>query len=146
MAAVFQANIFQHNVFQVGSLTPNTVGGSIVRYAPHTYSRKDYDKYLAAKRAQAEAERKAAELKDSKRKRILEEAAAVAEEAIEAAEAAREDANLVSLTNLLEAASSAGRVKDAIKQSRAVIAEANAMLAQMKEMEDEEEAIMLLLN
>ncbi len=113
------------------------------------FSRKRFDELMAAQRAQDEAERRAAELKNSKQKAELLKAAAVAQRAIdtirasEDAEAAHEFAQLVQMTAALEAATGASKVVAIIADARAAQDHAMAILS---EMEEEDEAVMLLLH
>lgn len=149
----FQSNAFQSNAFQMPGI--GSVGGGRRYYKPselekelkerRPFSRTRFDELLAAQQAQEEAELKAAELGASKRKTALRRAAEAAQAAIDAVketESARE-ADFARMTMALEAASSAKRVADVIRETNIAVLAAQAILA---EIEDEEEAEMLLLH
>lgn len=151
MTTVFQRNVFQFGVFQISGV--GSVSGVKRRYhkpsdlekeleEQRPFNRQRFDELRAAERAQEEAERKAKELQASKRKRVLEQAALLAAHAIEVVRDDESASELVQLTSALNAAAGATKAAEEIRQSRIAIAAANAILA---EMEDEEEAEMLLL-
>jgi hypothetical protein len=122
---------------------PENAGGFIVG---GTFSRKKWRELQDAKRAQAEAEQRAEELKRSKQKAALASAAEVAAKAIEATEEAEPDAQAIArlqaMTSALEAAAGAKKVATIISQAKAAEAFARQV---MEELEDEEQAVMLLL-
>jgi hypothetical protein len=129
-----------------------SVGAVVVEPAPSpggrivggTFSRGKWRELHAAWRAQEHAERKAREFKTAtRRKRALEQAAQVAAEALDQARHEEETtARLVELTAALEVASSAKRVSDALEASQYVVDLSRAI---MREMEDDDEEIMLLM-
>jgi murein L,D-transpeptidase YcbB/YkuD len=109
-------------------------------------SRKKWRELQDAKRAQAEAEQRAEELARSKQKTALASAAEVAAKAIEATAEAEPDAQAIArlqaMTSALEAAAGAKKVATIIAQAKAAEAFARQV---MEELEDEEQAVMLLL-
>lgn len=114
----------------------------------NTFSRRWFDEFQAAKKAQAEAERKAEELTASKQQRALERAAQAAADALNASEqieAVELESRLTSMTAALEAAAGAGKVREAIKQARAAENFAISIMAYLDEMDDDEAAVMLLM-
>lgn len=125
---------------------PPTVGGETVltRGTGSYFSRKRFDEFMAAWRAQEALEAKAAE-ETGKRKVALEKAAEAAAEAIEVAQASEsaEAADLERLIAAMEAADRATKFKDILKQARLATIAAEALI---QEMEDEEEAMLLLLH
>ena len=145
MATVFQRGVFQLHVFQisgVGSVgkrryhSPSELEKELEEQRP--FNRQRFDELEAAQKA---AEQKAKELQASKRKRVLEQAAEIAAQAIESVRENEEQSELAQLTSALEAAAGAANTAETIRQSRIAIAAANAILAEM----EEEEAEMLLL-
>lgn len=115
------------------------------------FSRKRFEELRAAEIAQAEAQRAAEELKASKRKRAIEAAAQEAAKALRAAateqaDEAREAAELLAMTNALEAAVGARTTKEAIEQANLAKRAAIALMTMFADLEDEEAAVMLLLN
>ncbi|MGE5165133.1 MAG: hypothetical protein ACM3IH_14065 [Sphingobacteriales bacterium] len=111
------------------------------------WSRKKYDDFIEAWRAQQALEAKAAEAK-GKRKVAVARAAKVAAEALEAAEfeAAEQEQieakRLEALTRLLHTAAQSGKANEQIARANAVYREAQAIL---REIAEDEEAIELLL-
>ncbi len=106
-----------------------------------SFSRKRFEEIRAAQRAAEEAERRALELQ-AKQREALQRAALAVERAAQEAEEQESAVDLTRMTALLDAATNATRSTAIIKNARA--AYDAAMLA--LEMEDEEEAIMLLLH
>lgn len=99
------------------------------------------DELEAARRARLEVIERARRTKQQRAKRILNEAARLAKEAFEAAEANQ----LVELTTALEAAAGAKRVTDAVIEAQRVKEIALAQIAH-HEAEDEDDAEALLLS
>ncbi len=114
-------------------LMPGASGGS--------FSRKRFEEIQAAYRAAEEAERRALELK-TKQAEALKKAAQAVEQVAREVEEHESPADLERMTVALEAATNATRATAIIKNAK--IAYDAAMLA--IELEDEEEAIMLLLH
>ena len=109
------------------------------------FSRKYYDELMAAARAHEAALEAAYDLKTSKRKSALVEATKASDYVLSLLSQHEEAAHageLLRMTAALEAASSATQVKDVIARARQAQAVANAIIA---DIEDEDEAVMLLL-
>lgn len=136
-----------------GVTPPNTSGQTVLTkgkadyHSGSTFTRKRFDELMAAERALANAERKADETQNKKVSKAVNAAALVAEQAIEALRAneAIELAETAKLTRALEGAARAKSVAETISQARAAQVLAKAILAELEEIEDEEAAIMLLL-
>ncbi len=107
------------------------------------FTRKRFDEFMAAWRAQEALEARATE-EIGKRRIALERAAEAAAVAIEAAQASEvaEAADLERLIGAMQAADRAVKVKDILRQAKLATLAADAFI---QEMEEEEEAIMLLL-
>lgn len=148
MASVFQPSVFQRGVFQIDPVDTGTIlmprksGPSGANF-----SRKRFDELKAAWRAQEELERKAEDAK-GKRRKALKAAADAAAESLHAIEAKQgEVANAalaveaVSLKNSIDAALSAQTMAATINRALEVV----RVASEQAEIEDEEEAIMLLL-
>ncbi len=140
MAGAFQQGAFQNNAFQCDPLGVSTVlmpgksgpsGGS--------FSRKRFKEIQAAYRAAEDAERKALELK-TKQRESLQKAAQAVERAAREAEEQESAVDLTGMVAALEAATNATRATAIIKNAKAAYDAAMIAL----DLEDEEEAIMLL--
>lgn len=148
MAGVFQPNVFQNNVFQIDP-SASTAGQTILTRGPSgaNFSRKRFDELKAAWRAQEALERKAEDAKGKRRKALKAAAEAAAESlhAIEAkrgeVEAATLEAEALSLKNMIDAALSGQTMAATINRALEVV----RVASEQAEIEDEEEAIMLLL-
>jgi hypothetical protein len=126
-----------------GKKTRAELYGEIERRKKNRFGRKWWDEFLAA---EAAALARADETSSKPLQRALERAVDVAGEAVEAASEDQPSQAAAELTALLRAAASATTFRKAITEANAAIAMAEAIMAQLAEFEDEEEAIMLLLN
>jgi ribosomal protein L15 len=145
MTVVFQRNIFQNDIFQ-GGVRP-AVGRirKVHLTRPKKFSRKYWEELVAAEAAARRAEERVLQLRSEEKKAALESAAQAAKEAIEAADRAEiEVEEVAQLAAALNAATKARKTADTIVLSDHVIAITRAFQFAV-EMEDEEEAIALLL-
>lgn len=145
MAGIFDTGIFDTGIFDHFSVPAETIltRGS----SGANFSRKRYDEFIAAWRAQKELERRAKEA-EGKRRKALKAAAEAAAEALRAIEAKREEvaaatleAEALSLKNTIDAALSAKTMAATINLALEVV----RVASEQADIEDEEEAIMLLL-
>ncbi len=122
--------------------TSPDIGGRIVG---GTFSRGRWRNLINARNAQRLAEERAETEKRRKKREALARAAKIAAAAIEVA-TPDVSAALVRLTHALEAAVGAKTVAETITQSRAAVESAKAILRQIEEDQEEEEAIVLLMS
>ncbi len=145
----FQASAFQNSAFQVDVASVGWSPGfrhgrkeleqKLKRQRSETFSRRWFDEYLKAEEAALE---RAEKTKSPKQREALEDAVNAASEAV--AEAIDDGRDIEVLARALHAAAGASRITASIKLAGIVVELAKR--AEQEALEDDDEAIMLLLH